>query len=185
MVRKGSTVRVRQRALKNPANAHTTRIDLRRYRLNTTEKGSKLTHCATHRDVSRRLLTQPSGPVTIAPIEEIPAKRTMTERAPDIDNSRLAIEPNRSPTRAADAATRSPYAARTKSPAAQPDHPTACDPDSERAAPSSAAVARTAPTTHPRRSTARRTPSVSVVKAGRGADGCCVRERVPSFRFEF
>jgi hypothetical protein len=50
---------------------------------------------------------------------------------------------SRSRARAADAATRSRYAARTGSPAAQPDHPTASDSDAGTAAPSSVTAART------------------------------------------
>ena len=63
--------------------------------------------------------------------------------------------PNRSRARPADASTRSPCATRTRSPATPADHRGACAPDSESAAPSSAKAARTTPTAHPRRSTAR------------------------------
>ena len=63
--------------------------------------------------------------------------------------------PSQSRARAADAATPSPCATQTRSPARQPDHRAASDPENENAAPPSATAARPATTTPPTRSTAR------------------------------
>src|SRR4029453_452960 len=89
---------------------------------------------------------------------------------------------NRAPP--ADAARRSPCAARTGSPATRPDPATACDPGSGSAARPSATAAPSAPTTRPTQTTAHQ-PSAPPQPCRQVPTAFVVSERVPSFRFEF
>jgi hypothetical protein len=72
-------------------------------------------------------------------------RRSHTPAVCHSSNRRQQITPDPNPNSAANAATRSQCATRTRSPTAPPDHPTDCDPDTETAAHAPAAAARSPP----------------------------------------